>query len=63
MRTFDLESKGLRALNQALHDQAKKETDFKWEIINRGVTMQSLSALMHQLKLTLKVPPVITVPV
>ena len=34
MRTFDLESKGLRALNQALHDQAKKETDFKWEIIN-----------------------------
>ncbi len=34
MRTFDLESKGLRALNQALHDQAKKETDFEWEIIN-----------------------------
>ena len=34
MRTFDLESKGLRALNQALHDQAKKETDLKWEIIN-----------------------------
>ena len=63
MRTFDLESKGLRALNQALHDQAKKETDLKWEIINRGVTMQSLSALMRQLKLTLKVPPVITVPV